>query len=70
MNPDNEIIYTSAEHHYSYKQFIDEIYSKLEKVFNQDDILPSKKDALSVEKDEFKVFDEIVALKEACKDKH
>ena len=62
MNPDNQVVYTSAEHKYSYKQFIGEIYSKLTQVFDEQDILPSKKDALSVEKDEFKVFDEIVNI--------
>ena len=62
MNPDNEVIYTSAEHKHSYKQFINEIFSKLEKVFDTEDILPSKKDALDIELDEFKVFDEIVDI--------
>lgn len=62
MNPENKIIYTSSENKYSYKQFIEEIYSKLEKVFNVSDILPSKKDALTLEDDQFKVIDEVLDI--------
>ena len=62
MNPKNEVIYTSAEHKYSYKQFINEIYKAVEDVFDKDDILPARKDALEHESDEYKVFDEIVNI--------
>tara|TARA_B100001057_G_C22862999_1_gene955365 strand:- start:867 stop:4658 length:3792 start_codon:yes stop_codon:yes gene_type:complete len=62
MNPDNQVIYTSSEHSHEYKDFIEEIYKGLHKVFDIEDILPCKKDALSVDLDEYKVFDEIIKV--------
>lgn len=62
MNPDNEVVYTSSENDHSYKDFINEIYSGLLKVFDSEDILPSQKEALSFDIDEYKEFDEILHI--------
>ena len=47
MNPENKLVYTSAENKYTYKQFIKTIYSGLEKIFNDSDITPNSKSATS-----------------------
>ena len=60
MNPDNEVIYTSANNKHTYKDFINAIYAGLTKLFDDDDTLPSSKDALSVDLDKMEVFDKIV----------
>jgi hypothetical protein len=45
MNPENKLVYTSAENKYTYKQFIKNIYAGLEKVFDKSDITPDAKKA-------------------------
>jgi hypothetical protein len=57
MNPDNEVVYTSSNGKHEYSDFIDEIYEGLNKLYDEDDILPSKKDALSANLDEENIFD-------------
>ena len=47
MNPENKLIYTSADNKYSYKQFIKAIYTGLKKVFDKSDITPDDQTASS-----------------------
>ena len=62
MNPDNEVIYTSANNKHDYKDFIKDIYVGLNKVFDDDDIIPSKADALSTDLDEYVTFDKMLKV--------
>ena len=62
MNPDNEVIYTSANNKHDYKDFIKDIYAGLNKVFDDDDIIPSKADALSTDLDEYVTFDKMLKV--------
>ena len=62
MNPDNEVIYTSANNKNDYKDFIKDIYDGLHKTFDEDDIIPSKKDALDTDLDETITFDKSVNI--------
>ena len=57
MNPDNEVVYTSSNGKHEYSDFIDDIYDGLNKLYDEGDILPSKKDALAANLDEENVFD-------------
>jgi len=62
MNPTNEIIYTSTNNKHSYKDFINDIHDGLTKVFDDDDIVPTKKEALDSKLDETIIFDKSVKI--------
>ena len=62
MNPDNGVIYTSAENSHSYKDFISDIYDGLSSEFKEDQITPSKREALNADLDETLIFDKSVAI--------
>ena len=57
MNPDNEVIYTSANNKHTYKDLINSIYNGLTKVFDEDDIVPSKKEAIAADLTQINTFD-------------
>ena len=59
MNPENQVVYTSTEHSYSYEQFINEIFKGLSKVFPDATILPSKQEALQASLETTQVFDRV-----------
>jgi hypothetical protein len=62
MNPTNELIYTSSDNSDSYTDFINEIYKGLTKLFEEDEITPTKKEALDIEVDPSKIFDKVVNI--------
>ena len=47
-NPENDLIYTSKETEYTYKDFIETIFKGFEKVFTKEKIIPSKSEALDL----------------------
>ena len=59
MNPENKLVYTSAENKYTYKQFIKTIYAGLEKLFDESDITPDSKKAISSYKKPI-IFDKLL----------
>ena len=61
-NPENGLIYTAKEHDYSYEDFIKEIFYVLKKIFKEDEIVPTMKQALEIEKDKEVVFDKSLNL--------
>ena len=50
-NPQNGLIYTAKENDHDYDDFIKEIYRVLKELFKEDEIIPTMKQALEVEKD-------------------
>ena len=61
-NPENGLIYTGKEHDYSYEDFIKEIFYILKKLFKEDVIVPTMKQALDIEKDKEVVFNKSLNL--------
>ena len=60
MNPDNEVVYTSANNKHTYKDLINSIYNGLTKIFDEDDIVPSKKEAITADLTQINIFDKLL----------
>ena len=56
-NPENGLIYTAKENDSTYEDFIKEIFDVLNKLFKDDLVSPTMKQALEIEKDKEVVFD-------------